>query len=156
MSHYHKQRLDKQSLDLFPGTKRKTSREYPFLIARSFSCSSPIVSLCAEEWQQEIPAVIHDNDWIPSKLAALVVGISKQAISDRIRRGTIPARSTCQGGRRAGRSVQLVQLMHCRKQKKAGRPKGSKAKVKELWTCSGIREGVWIPNPHRSGPRGTG
>ncbi len=130
-----KQRLDDKSLDRFPGTKSKRGKEYPFLKARNWRYNGTL-ELYNDNWREDMPEKIYDNDWIPSKLASLVLGVSKQAISDRIKRKTIESREG-----RFGTGVKLVRLMDCRKKKKAGRPKGSTAaKVKEL-----NREGFEIP-----------
>ncbi len=123
-----KQKLSVKSLDRFPGTKSKRGKEYPDLVARCYSYGSQILEIANDHWRDGVPQFIYENDWIPSKLAALVLGVSKQAISDRIKRKTLESREG-----RFGCGVKLVRLMDCRRKKRAGRPKGSTAvKVKEL------------------------
>ncbi len=131
-----KQRLNDKSLDRFPGTKSKRGKKYPHIVARSYGCESNIVYLTNNDYWNSFPDAIYENDWIPSKVAALILGVSKQAISDRIKRETLEHRDGT-----SGTGVKMVRLMDCRKKKKAGRPKGSTAvKVKGL-----NRDGFEVP-----------
>lgn len=128
----HKQ---KEFLDRFPGQRHKTEKEYPG-IKHSTQWGGSLYT----NWgsNHDTPDKIYENDWIPSALAAAVCNVSKQAISDRIRRGTTPHKEAtdCRG---YGSTVKLVRLMDCRKKKKAGRPKRAKAKTPNKIHTSGQR-----------------
>lgn len=121
-----KMRLNERDLARFDGAAATTEKYLPYLQCRDYYNGT--YSIASDHWQHDVPNKIHENDWIPMKLAAVVLGISKQALSDRIRRGTIPHETekyTC---------IKMVRLMDCRKKKQAGRPKGknSAGKVKEF------------------------
>lgn len=76
-------------------------------------------------WHRTIS--IDETDWIPSTVAAHVLGISKQAIHDRIKRGTLEFLEDERTGHyvHGGQKVMLVQLLQVRSRNKAGRPQGS-------------------------------
>ncbi len=97
-----------KGFDRVPGTKSKQEKEYPYLVARCYFYGSPILKLASDHWREDVPATIYDNDWIPSKVAALALGISKLAISDRIRRSTIESRKGPRGKTQSNNGIACV------------------------------------------------
>lgn len=85
--------------------------------------------VAGEHYGEEVTD-LSESDWIPCIVAAHVTGVSKQAISDRIRRGTLECREVQRrswwNGCNSGTHVKLVRLGDVRKKRKAGRPKGSR------------------------------
>jgi hypothetical protein len=92
-------------------------------------------------WKKEVgwhynspldPEDLDDNTWLPAAYAAMLAGVSKQAISDRIKRGTLECRERQQSsfweGDGKGAHVKLVRWGDVKKKRKAGRPKGSRNK----------------------------
>lgn len=110
----------KEPLDLIPGTKAKKPSDYPGLRVSTWKDGGLEVDYYA---RHSMPKKIHENDWIPMIAAAWILNISKQALSDRIRRGTLTCRPENPTRYSSEKTVKMVQLMDCRKKKKAGRPK---------------------------------
>ncbi len=73
---------------------------------------------------------LEPTDWIPSVCAAQLAGISKQAISDRIKRGTLPHRNVQRKswwtGEATGQHVVLVQMKDVQKKTEGRAPQGIK------------------------------
>lgn len=76
---------------------------------------------------------LSEDDWIPCIVAAHLAGVSKQAISDRIKRGTLEARESHRKNwwNEPGQKVLLVRYGDAMKKKKAGRPPRRSARPKK-------------------------
>jgi len=101
-----------------------------------YTCFSTWKNFVGWNYDEPInPDQFNENFWIPVSYAALLAGISKQALSDRIRRGTLECRERQQKsfweGDGKGVHIKLVRWGDVTKKRKAGRPKGSRNKDAE-------------------------
>ena len=90
---------------------------------------------------------LQEDNWIPCIVAAHLAGVSKQAISDRIKRGTLEAREAHRKSWWGGNGGKVVLIRHgdAMRKKKAGRPKGSGSRKRSRDSSGTKREGFEIP-----------